>query len=138
LFHFLICGRAFVLVERKFFAWRDILFLVCVILLSGACYIYATRETDGKKFAEVSVNGQVSEVFVLGENRSFSPEGRPAVRIEVRDGAVGFVSSDCPDKTCIHSGFLSLRGQTAACLPNRVVVRVLAEGGKEALDSTTF
>jgi hypothetical protein len=83
------------------------------------------------------VDGEVADVISLREDGLYSPPGRPAVRITVRGGAVGFTASDCPDKVCIHSGFLSLRGQSAVCLPNRVVVRVVAGDG-DALDSTTY
>jgi hypothetical protein len=63
------------------------------------------------------------------------------VRIAVRNGAVGFVSSDCSDKICIHAGFLSVPGQTAVCLPNRAAVQVTARGAEakeEALDATVY
>ncbi|MDR1580069.1 MAG: NusG domain II-containing protein [Synergistaceae bacterium] len=112
------------------------LLVLCAAVMSCALYLYAVRGSGGS-YAEVVVGGEVVEVLSLGENRVYSPPGLPAVRIAVRDGAVGFVASDCPDKVCVHSGFLSLRGQSAVCLPNRVTVRVAAGEG-ETLDSITY
>lgn len=122
--------------DRKFLARRDFFVILCLLACSCALYLFAARGGGGA-YAEISVDGEVVDTLALGENRVYSPPGRPAVRIAVRDGAIGFIASDCPDKVCIHSGFLSLRGQSAVCLPNRVVARVTETGG-EALDSVTY
>jgi hypothetical protein len=91
----------------------------------------------GERYIEIAVDGQVRTTAALGENGLFTPEGLPAVEIAVRDGAVGFVRSDCPDKICVHTGFLSIPGQSAVCLPNRVVVRIVAHE-EEAPDSMIY
>jgi hypothetical protein len=122
--------------DRQFLARRDVFAVLCLLAFSWVLCLHAARGTGGA-YAEVAVDGEVVGSLSLGENRVYSPPGRPAVRIAVRDGAVGFVASDCPGNVCVHSGFLSLRGQSAVCLPNRVVVRVTAADG-EALDSTTY
>jgi hypothetical protein len=51
----------------------------------------------------------------------------------VHDGAIRFIESSCPDKVCIHSGNLRHGGESAACLPNRVLVRVVAEDGADVV-----
>jgi hypothetical protein len=114
--------------------------LLALLLFEVLTGFLTERHAKGERYAEISVDGRVGAVVVLNENGLYTPEGRPAVQIAVRDGAVGFVSSDCPDKTCIHLGFLSRPGQSAVCLPNRVVVRVVARDADDAdaLDSTTY
>ena len=42
--------------------------------------------------------------------------------MEVKNHRIAFISSDCPDKVCIHNGWLSREGEQAICLPNRVSV----------------
>ena len=42
--------------------------------------------------------------------------------------------ADCPDKLCIHQGKISHTGETIACLPNRVTVRVIS-GAASNVDS---
>ena len=123
---------------RKFFVKGDVLFLLCLL---GALLVFhfltAYREADGERYAEISVAGHVDAVVALGQNGIYTPSGRPAVQIAVQDGAVGFIRSDCPDKICIHSGFLSIPGHSAACLPNRVVLRV-AVRKRQGVDSVTY
>ncbi|MDR1472717.1 MAG: NusG domain II-containing protein [Synergistaceae bacterium] len=124
--------------ERRFFAARDIAILLAVAVPLFAYYAYMSLAPSGAGgYAEVSVDGGVDAAIDLGRDGVYSPSGRPSVRIAVRDGAVGFVSSDCPDKICIRSGFLRIPGQSAVCLPNRVAVRVTSGLG-EALDTTAY
>lgn len=62
----------------------------------------------------------------LAENRRFTLHGPLGdSMVEIRDGQVRFLSSPCQGKQCIHFGWLHSAGETAACLPNRVTVRVL-------------
>ncbi|MDR1508432.1 MAG: NusG domain II-containing protein [Synergistaceae bacterium] len=124
--------------QRKFFAFRDIVFLSCSVL-ALAVFVYSRELTpqSGKKYADVTVDGQFVKTIMLDREETYSPPGRPGVQIAVRGGMIGFVRSDCPDKICVHSGFLSIPGQSAVCLPNRVVVRV-ASGEEDEIDSAVY
>ncbi|MFR5073321.1 MAG: NusG domain II-containing protein [Bianqueaceae bacterium] len=61
----------------------------------------------------------------LSEVRSSS---RPGAGVAFRFGVENkFLSSDCPDQVCVRTGFISLAGQTAVCLPHRLVVRIISD-----------
>ena len=47
------------------------------------------------------------------------------VSLEIRDNAVRFCKTDCPDQTCVKTGFIRNSGQSAICLPNRIVVKIV-------------
>lgn len=47
--------------------------------------------------------------------------------IEVSDGRIRVKDSGCPDQICVNSGWLSSAGQTAACVPAAVAVRVTGD-----------
>lgn len=49
--------------------------------------------------------------------------------IEIRRGRARFVASPCNGKMCIHAGWLDGAGDTAACVPNGVIVSMA--GGDE-------
>ena len=42
--------------------------------------------------------------------------------VEVKNGKARVVSSNCPDKICVHTGWVSECGHFAACLPNGVIL----------------
>ena len=51
------------------------------------------------------------------------------VHLEVKDGAVRFVDSPCPDHICEHYGFLSQADQQAVCMPSRAVLMIVPKEG---------
>lgn len=64
--------------------------------------------------------------YSFDENRSLEfdgPEGEVVIEINT-DGMARFVHSDCKDQLCVLHGWLSNSGDWAACLPNRVILRV--------------
>lgn len=52
--------------------------------------------------------------------------------IEVKDGAIGIISADCPDKTCVRTGFISRPGQICVCVPSGLIIKIEGEGGYDA------
>lgn len=57
---------------------------------------------------------------VVGENNCHN-------EIEVRPGSIGMISADCPDKLCVHQGFISSSLLPITCLPNHLVVQIRME-----------
>lgn len=35
-----------------------------------------------------------------------------------------FLESDCPDKICVKTGWLSQPGEIAVCLPNKIIIKL--------------
>ena len=82
---------------------------------------------DGKRWARL-------DLFQDQDLEAPGPLGHS--HIQVRDGRVRFVDSPCPNKLCVHSGWLSQGGENATCLPNKVSVQVL--GTDTRFDSINF
>ena len=126
------------MVRRKIFSSQDAFIAAGLLLALFAVHFLVVRG-EGAVGAEICLDGRTVAELSLIEDRNFIPKNLPGVEIAVRKNAVGFVRSDCPDKLCLHAGFLSTPGQVAVCLPNRVVLRVVAHAaGTEAPDSTTY
>ena len=49
------------------------------------------------------------------------------VTFQVKDHAIRFLSSDCPDKVCVNTGFLKNDLEVACCLPNQTTLFVSQE-----------
>ena len=47
--------------------------------------------------------------------------------IEVADGRVRCLESDCSNQTCVKQGWVSGQGQTIVCLPHKLTVQVVAD-----------
>ena len=78
---------------------------------------------DGELVREIDLNSVVipyefDVTTELGTNR-----------VRVERGGIQVVSADCPDQVCVRMGEISGAFQTIACVPHKLVIDVLTEGG---------
>lgn len=45
----------------------------------------------------------------------------------VKDGSIGIVDADCPDKVCEHMGMTSSTHFPITCLPHKLVIQIVAD-----------
>ena len=53
--------------------------------------------------------------------------------VEVADGGISVISSDCPDKICTDTPPLRRAGMSIVCLPARVVIFIEGDGDADAI-----
>ena len=114
--------------ERKLLNRRDFWLLAGLSIALALWYGMACEPQRGS-YARIAVNRQAVEWVDLSVDRIFALEAIPNVRFQVRNGAIAFIESDCPDQICVRSGFLDRTGQMAACLPNRCSLVIWDAGG---------
>ncbi len=76
---------------------------------------------DGREAASYPLSGPVQEIEI------------GPCRFRIGDGKAQFLSSDCPDQICVHMGTLTHAGQSAACLPRRVLLEIRGKGGVDVI-----
>lgn len=97
-----------------------IILIACSFKLNKRDGAYLIVEADGTNYEfSLSKDGEYSVDGVLGETV-----------IEVKDGKARIISSPCPNKTCITSGYQT----TLICLPNKVIATV----GDSTIDESTY
>ena len=68
------------------------------------------------------------QVLSLGEDATVTVTGSLGTNIiEVADGRVRCLESDCSNQTCVKQSWVSGRGQTVVCLPHKLIVQVVAD-----------
>ena len=94
--------------------------LVWVLLsvLLRAPGAYAVIAVDGVEVARYSLDDD--GVYEVGSHKNV---------VVIENGEVYMREADCPDATCVKTGRVRYAGQTIVCLPNRVSVTVIGEGG---------
>lgn len=82
---------------------------------------------DGKRWARLNLfqNQEIHIPGPLGESH-----------IQVQNGQARFINSPCPNKLCVHTGWISQGGENAICLPNQVSLHILGEDAR--FDSINF
>jgi hypothetical protein len=105
----------------------DIILFILLIAAAAAGIVLMSGAGAAGASAVVRLDGKITRQVDLGVNQTFWVGD---VQLQVQDGAIAFIASDCPGKECIHAGWLKSPGSSAACLPNRVSVTVEGKPGE--------
>lgn len=112
-----------VLIILLFSALCVLLFLLP--LFSGGSGLVAVVYCGGEKETEIDLS-TIEKPFEISVGGCL---------LLVEKGGISFSGADCPDKLCVKSGRLSKNGDTAACVPNKVVVKIENKKEKEPFDA---
>ncbi|XOQ43888.1 MAG: NusG-II domain-containing protein [Clostridium sp.] len=122
----------------KFIKKTDFLILLGVLIFSAAGWLYYQHQSSSTgTVAEIYYKSELVKTVDLTEkiDRTFSiPQNENVVFHQFSDGSICFEESDCPDKICIKTGRLRTVGQSAACLPNQIILKIVAKNGRNASD----
>ncbi len=55
---------------------------------------------------------------------------KEGIVIELKDKKIRILKNTCPQKICIHQGWISTPGSTIICIPNKLVVSISGENKK--------
>ncbi len=112
-----------------------LLLIIALSILALCCLLWiwqGTNDNSGKLTADIYQNGRLIQSISLDsveEPYTFTVTGDNDCRneIEVRPGSIGIISADCPDKLCVHQGFIDTSLLPITCLPNHLVIQIRTE-----------
>ena len=116
-------------------------FVLFALILLGACLIwvrFAMLQTD-RVYGEIWHDGECVERVVLSDSyhEVFEVQGDQTMcTIEADGKRMRFVQSQCYDHTCERTGWVSRVGDTAVCLPNRMMIKIVGAGSGDGVDAT--
>lgn len=120
----------------KFFKKSDILVILIIIISGGVLWmVYNSFFASKPAKAEVYYKSDLIKTvdLVKGQDKTFSiPQNKHVIFHLASDGRIRFQESDCPDKICVKTGWLSKVGQTAACLPNEIILKIVPRDNKRS------
>lgn len=107
------------------------LFLIAGLVLMALIWSVGQKilHSEPPTFAQVSVNGTVTASLDLKQDTEITvtEKGGGYNKLIVRNGEVWCDSASCPDKVCVQQGKKSHNGDTIACLPNKMIVTIVAQ-----------
>lgn len=122
--------------DKKLFAKGDLIAAAVVIIIALLLFIPGLLKKD-RLVAEVYCDGETVEVIDLtAVEKAYTFSPKKGAEITVENGRIRFSSAVCRDKLCVNSGWLDKNGQTAACLPERIVICI--KGSDAAPDMLTY
>ena len=119
-------------------AWIALLTVLALVCLGAWCLL--TRPSAAA-YADIIQNGQLIRSVSLSQPARFTIEGEDGYNIiEVSDGKIRIVESDCRDQICVKHG--ALTGHTPiVCLPHKLVIQAESEtsdaDSEDGLDAIT-
>lgn len=101
-------------------------FVVMLAILIGVVFWIKTGTEEGN-LVVVYREGEKIQELSLDKNTEIFIENSYTNKLVVKDKKVAIVESDCPGMDCVHSGWISGKGRSLVCLPNRVEIRIEGE-----------
>lgn len=115
----------------------DAVVLLIAAGLIGWLYVAVWAPDSAALEVEIWSRGERVQTASLAENRRIEVTGALGTSlIEIKDAQVRFLDSPCSNKLCVRSGWQRHSGETTACLPNQVSVRIL--GRDRRYDAINF
>ena len=104
----------------------DMLLILIVTGLVGWLYVAIWGADTSALEVEIWSRGTRVQTLPLAEDRHLDVAGAlgPS-QIEIKQAEARFVASPCSNKLCVLHGWLGHAGETTACLPNQVSLRIL-------------
>lgn len=110
---------------------RPVLWLVIALALGGSLLWLIRPQTGERVVASITVGEKTVRTIDLAraEDQEFSilEETGRSVTFQIKDHAIRFLASDCPDKVCVNTGFLKNDLDVACCLPNQTMLFITRE-----------
>lgn len=105
----------------------DKILIVFIVIINGLLFMKMGVGTSGD-WVVIEVNQQEISRHRLSENRVVPVKGRLGItKVEIVDGKARIRHSPCKNKICIKAGDIQYADRLIACIPNRIVVRVIGE-----------
>ena len=104
-------------------------FLIAALLILNG-WLFASWGVGFSKgdWVVVTVNQKETIRLPLDQDQKTHVKGPIGLtEIEVKNGHARIIRSPCKNKVCIKSGYIRYADRLAACIPNRVVVRIVGK-----------
>lgn len=115
-----------------------IILLICLSLTPELIFGIMMNKNYTGTYAEVTVDGKLYKKILLSEHRG---EEEINVKtkygyntIQIKDDSIGIIDSDCPDKICVNSGFISKPGDLSVCLPHKLMIEIKSNNSEKDTD----
>jgi len=115
----------------------DVLLIAALLGLPGWALVRSWRATAERPVASIFQDNRLLGVYRLDSDQviAVDGQGRPEMKIEIRNGAIRVVESNCPKGVCKHTGWIRTPGRSIICVPNRVLIQLQGESSEYDAES---
>lgn len=109
---------------------------VIALAVIVAVGFYAPKRSSGRLNVIISAEGKVLEqgtLLELSGTHTYTNRGY-TLTVDIADGTVDVIDSDCPGHDCQHTPPISRSGQSIVCLPAQIVITLEGAPSPDAPD----
>lgn len=115
--------------SRVFIRKSDFIILFVAFLFVASFFYWKIHHKKGSNIAQIYWHNSLIKTVNLqvGADDIFTLPQEPSVKFRLfEDASIAIIESSCKDKICIRSGRLKYAGEFTACLPNHIIVKIVA------------
>ena len=105
---------------------NDIILIIVVLIIGIAAgfYILLNKKSGGK--AVLKYGNNLSLDIDLSKDGKINLESNGIeIHLDIKEGAIAFIQSECPDHICERFGYIKNVGESAICLPAQASVTIV-------------
>lgn len=126
---------------KKLFKRADVILILCLLIICALLFLPKFFNKSDNMTAEIYKNGKLFKSIDLGEVKEiyeFDLNSNPNSVIEVSKNKIRYKHSQCPDKLCEKTGWLTKVGDSAACLPAKTMIVIKGDSKEDAPDAISY
>ena len=108
------------------------IFVVSLIIAGafGVNYFVNTKNLDS---IEIYMDNKLYKTYDINDKEEIKIKSKEGYNIvKIHDKGVEIIEASCPDKVCIHQGFITKSSESIVCLPNKVHIKITTEDNHES------
>lgn len=105
---------------------RDFILIFSVLLITAVTFgiNYVVNMKNGNNI-EIYVDNKLYKTYSIDDEEEIRIENKGEYNIvKIHDNGVEITQASCPDKVCVHAGFIKKPSQSIVCLPNKVHIKI--------------
>ena len=104
--------------------------LIFIILLIVVVSFGINHFTNAKsvKQIEIYVDNELYKTYDIDDEDEIKIESEEGYNVvKIHNHGAQITEASCPDKVCIHEGFITKPSESIVCLPNKVHIKIITD-----------
>ncbi len=107
---------------------NDIILTASILIVAASVFFIISLMSADGGYVEVKKDGEIIASYPLSENIEVEiGDEKEYNLLIIENGKAYMKDASCPDKLCMHQGYVSQNGETLVCLPNKTTVTVVSD-----------
>lgn len=103
-----------------------LIFIILIVIAVTFGINQLINAKDGEKI-EIYVDNKLYKTYDIDDEDEIKIESNEGYNvIKIHDHGVEIDEASCPDKVCVHEGFITKPSESIVCLPNKVHIKIVS------------